>query len=139
MQIQLESVHEPIETIRPLPVALHQTDTPEKGQAIARKLLQKAGIPPHMIEKAYENISEYAEARGAVLFDIRAGKRIDCRGNRGVRVSRVDWPSPDFQKWAFTHNMPENSRIKKHMPSRQKFAHIRELLPNCAGQMTLIT
>ncbi len=77
-----------------------------------------------MIEKAYENITEYAEARGAVLFDIRAGKRIDGRGNRGVRVSRVDWPSHDFQKWAFTHNMPENSRIKEaHAIAAKVCAH----------------
>ncbi|MCY7764866.1 6-carboxyhexanoate--CoA ligase [Bacillus inaquosorum] len=32
MQIQLESVNEPIKTIRPLTIAVHQTATVEKGQ-----------------------------------------------------------------------------------------------------------
>ncbi|WP_415272808.1 6-carboxyhexanoate--CoA ligase [Bacillus siamensis] len=124
MQIQLESVNGPIKTIRPLPITVHQTDTAEKGQAIARTLLQKAGIPPRMIEKAYQNIAEYAEARGAVLFDIRTGKRIDGRRERGVRVSRMDWPAHDFQKWALDHNMPENSRIKEaHAIAAKVCAH----------------
>ena len=107
--------------------------TSDRPQASA-----KGGNSPHMIEKAYENIAEYADARGAVLFDIRAGKRIDGRGNRGVRVSRVDLRHMIFKMGFYSQHAGKFTN-KKHMPSRQKFAHIRGLLLNCAGRMILIT
>ncbi|MCP6682678.1 6-carboxyhexanoate--CoA ligase [Bacillus nakamurai] len=113
MQIQFEGINEPIRPIYPLPVETNEVDTAEKGQALARELLKKAGIPEDMIDKAFLDIAAYSEVRGAVLFDIRSGKRIDDRNEKGVRVSRIDWPEPDFHQWASEHGMAANSRIKE--------------------------
>ncbi|QHZ48319.1 MULTISPECIES: 6-carboxyhexanoate--CoA ligase [Bacillus] len=109
MQIQFECVDEPVSLIQPLPVETHEVDAAENGRALARALLQKAGVPASMFEKALQDIA----LRGAVLFDIDAGERIDGRHEKGVRVSRIDWPEDDFQKWARERDMPLNPRLKE--------------------------
>ena len=85
----------------------------EEGQSVARNLLEKAGVPTESIEKAYEVITEYSELRGAILFDIRSGLRIDDRNEKGVRVSRMDWLTTNFEKWADHYNMPRSQRVKE--------------------------
>lgn len=66
-----------------------------------------------MIEKAYEQIPEWSDVRGAVLFDIHTGKRMDQTKEKGVRVSRMDWPDANFEKWALHSHVPAHSRIKE--------------------------
>lgn len=45
-------------------------------------------------------MTEYSGIRGAVLIDIHSGARMDDRNEKGVRVSRMDWLNPNFEKWA---------------------------------------
>lgn len=100
MQIQFEEVHESIKTIQPLPVYTNEVSCPGEGQKLARLLLEKEGVSRDVIEKAYEQIPEWSDVRGAVLFDIHTGKRMDQTKEKGVRVSRMDWPDANFEKWA---------------------------------------
>ena len=112
MQIQFEEVHEPIKTIQPLPVRTNEVSSPEEGQKLARLLLEREGVSREVIEKAYQQIISWSGVRGAVLFDIHSGKRIDQTKGKGVRVSRMDWPDANFEKWALRYHVPAHSRIK---------------------------
>lgn len=113
MQIQFEEVHESIKTIQPLPVHTNEVSCPEEGQKLARLLLEKEGVSRDVIEKAYEQIPEWSDVRGAVLFDIHTGKRMDQTKEKGVRVSRMDWPDANFEKWALHSHVPAHSRDRK--------------------------
>ncbi|WP_338450003.1 6-carboxyhexanoate--CoA ligase [Niallia oryzisoli] len=113
MQIQFEMIDKPIKKIQPLPMGTHEVGSVEEGQSVARSLLQKAGVPAEMIEKAYEQVTEYSDLRGAILFDIRSGSRIDDRQQKGVRVSRMDWLTTNFEKWADHYQMPRSPRVKE--------------------------
>lgn len=113
MQIQFELIHEPITTLKPLHIGINEAESVEEGQSIARSLLEKAGISREIIEKAYQQISEYPNLRGAILFDIRSGVRIDDRNEKGVRVSRMDWLTTNFEKWADYYSMTQSQRIKE--------------------------
>jgi 6-carboxyhexanoate--CoA ligase len=113
MQIQFELIEEPIRLIKPIQVVTNEVESVDMGQALCRKLLEKAGIKRQVIEKAYLNMTEYSGIRGAILIDVHSGERFDDRNDKGVRVSRMDWLDTNFEKWADYYKMPKNSRIKE--------------------------
>lgn len=113
MQVQFERVDEPIRPLQPLQIETNEVCTAEDGRVLAAALLSKAGVPAQSIDKVFQEIDQYSDVRGAVLFDIDSGKRIDGREEKGVRVSRLDWPEADFAQWAASHGAPLNSRIKE--------------------------
>ncbi|PEC50125.1 6-carboxyhexanoate--CoA ligase [Bacillus sp. AFS096315] len=112
-QIQFELIDEPISKLRPLHVKTNEVGSVEEGQIIAQSLLEQAGVPKESIKKAYQQIYEYMNLRGAILFDIRTGKRIDDLNEKGVRVSRMDWGTMDFEKWADFYTIPRSQRVKE--------------------------
>ncbi|MBO1511212.1 6-carboxyhexanoate--CoA ligase [Metabacillus bambusae] len=111
-QIQFEIVNQPIKLVNPLPVQTNEVTTVKEGQELARYLLKKTGVPKNIIEKAYKQIPEYG-VRGAILIDIQTGERIDGRTDKGVRVSRMDWQTGNFEKWAKSKAVPTNPRLKE--------------------------
>jgi len=113
MQIQFELIEEPIKLIKPLQVVTNEVESVDMGQALCRKLLEKAGIERQVIEKAYQHMTEYSGISGAILIDVHSGERFDDRNDKGVRVSRMDWLNTNFEKWADYYKMPKNSRIKE--------------------------
>ncbi|MBT2697597.1 6-carboxyhexanoate--CoA ligase [Bacillus sp. ISL-40] len=113
MQIQFESIDEPIKLVKPLQIATNEVESVDEGQSFARRLLEREGIPRTSIEKAYQLMTEYSGIRGAILIDIHSGERIDERKEKGLRVSRMDWLDTNFEKWADYYKMPKNSRVKE--------------------------
>jgi 6-carboxyhexanoate--CoA ligase len=113
MQIQFESIDEPIKLVKPLQIATNEVESVDEGQSFARRLLEREGIPRKSIEKAYQLMTEYSGIRGAILIDIHSGERIDERKEKGLRVSRMDWLDTNFEKWADYFKMPNNSRVKE--------------------------
>lgn len=113
MQIQFEMIDEPIKKLKPLSIGTNEVGSVKEGQSVARNLLEKAGVPTECIEKAYEKVTEHSELRGAILFDIRSGFRVDGRSEKGVRVSRMDWLTTNFEKWADHYKMPQSQRVKE--------------------------
>jgi len=113
MQIQFELINEPIKKLKPLPIGTNEVESVEEGQSVARMLLEKAGVPAESIEQAYKKITEYSELRGAILLNIRSGLRIDGRNAKGIRVSRMDWLTTNFEKWADHYKMPRSQRVKE--------------------------
>ncbi|MDA1477164.1 6-carboxyhexanoate--CoA ligase [Bacillus changyiensis] len=113
MQIQFEAINQPIKLLHPLQVNTNQVNSVETGKELAVELLKYAGVPSVALEKAYQQMPEYSEVRGAVFIDIHSGKRIDGRKEKGVRVSRIDWSDTNFRTWATKHDIPLKSRIKE--------------------------
>ncbi|WP_271725843.1 6-carboxyhexanoate--CoA ligase [Bacillus paralicheniformis] len=120
MQIRFDLVNEPIKFVQPLRIETNETKSAEEGQALARELIRRSGVPENAIDKAFQGIAEYSDVRGAVLFDIHSGRRIDGRKQKGVRVSRLDWPETDFQRWAASCGMPPNPRLKEALAIASK-------------------
>ncbi len=79
MQIRFDLVNEPIKFVQPLRIETNETKSAEEGQALARELISRAGVPKNAVDKAFQGIAEYSDVRGAVLFDIHSGRRIDGR------------------------------------------------------------
>lgn len=113
MQIQLEMMTDPIKMLKPLPIETNGVGSVEEGQSVARKLLEKAGVPIKSIERAYEIMTECSELSGAILFDIRSDLRIDHQNEKGIRVSRMDWLATNFEEWANFYNMTQSQRVKE--------------------------
>ncbi|MED1470726.1 6-carboxyhexanoate--CoA ligase [Bacillus salipaludis] len=113
MQIQLELIDQPITKLKPLPIGTNEVESVKEGHSIAQNLLENAGVPRNCIEKAFEQITENSGLKGAILFDIRSSERIDNRNEKGVRVSRMDWFTSNFDKWAVYHKITRSQRVKE--------------------------
>lgn len=113
MQIQFECIEEPAKRVEPLSVTTNKVKSAKEGRALAWSLLEQSGIPTNIIDEAYRLVSRYSSMRGAMLIDVHSGKRLDDRGEKGVRASRMDWQSRHYEKWAGCHHMPLHSRIKE--------------------------
>jgi len=113
MQIQFELINDPIKSLRPLHTGTNTVVSVDEGQTVARKLLEESGVPRESIQKAYEQVAEYSELRGAILVDVSSGVRMDDRSNRGVRVSRMDWRAANFAKWADHYKIPRGQKVKE--------------------------
>jgi len=112
LQIQCEVVNQPIKIVNPLTVQTNEVTSVEEGHELVRYLLEKTGVPKGIIEKAYQQIPNYS-VRGAILIDIHTGERVDQRIDKGVRVSKMDWQSGNFKKWAESKEVPCNTRLKE--------------------------
>ncbi len=62
-----------------------------QGRQKAKELLAKIGVSKRAIENTFPIIEQNNHLRGAMIIDSKSGKRLDHRGNKGVRVSRMDW------------------------------------------------
>jgi 6-carboxyhexanoate--CoA ligase len=113
LQIQVESMHEPLKLVTPLEVKTNEVESVESGQSLAKSILEQSGVPKRIVDKAYTIISECSGIRGAILFDIHSGQRMDNREEKGVRVSRMDWFHSNFEKWANENQLPPSSRVKE--------------------------
>ncbi|WP_338752726.1 6-carboxyhexanoate--CoA ligase [Bacillus sp. FJAT-52991] len=113
VQIQFDAIDEPIKQIDPLLIRKNEVESVEAGQALVRELLEQAGIKREVIDKAYKQLAEHSDMRGAILVDVHSGERIDDRREKGVRVSRMDWWNANFEQWANHFNEPSYSRVKE--------------------------
>ncbi|PGV53789.1 6-carboxyhexanoate--CoA ligase [Bacillus sp. AFS037270] len=113
LQIQFELIDKPVTKLKPLPIGTNEVESVKEGHSIAQNLLEIAGVPRKCIEKAFEQITENSGLRGAILFDIRSSVRMDNRNEKGVRVSRMDWLTTNFDKWSDHHKITPSLRVKE--------------------------
>lgn len=113
MQIQFELIDKPIKKLKPLPIETNEVESVKEGHAIAQHLLKIVGVPQKCIEKAFVQITENSGLRGAMVVDIQTSERIDNRNEKGVRVSRMDWLTTNFDKWADHHKITRCQRVKE--------------------------
>lgn len=91
IHISIEKVKETPIFAPPLTVMDHYPKTVEEGRQIASQLLLNIGISQLSVTAALKHMLNPIPIRGAALLDANTGGRLDQRGNKGVRVSRMDW------------------------------------------------
>lgn len=91
IHITIEKVKELPKFAPPLSVTDHDAQTVEEGRKIASQLLLDIGISQESVTAALKHMINPVPIRGAALLDEKTGARLDQRGKKGVRVSRMDW------------------------------------------------
>jgi 6-carboxyhexanoate--CoA ligase len=112
LQIIIEKISEPITFVKPLSVRRYEVKDANEGQQKARLLLKAAGIEENIVDRGFLELSNSWDTRGAIIIDVNTGMRIDGRGLKGVRVSRVDWEEDSYERWLTKHCQPRNPRMK---------------------------
>ncbi len=92
INIKIEALAgEDIRELTSLPVyTLHASDCGE-GLLLAGKLLGLAGIEPDVAQQAMKYLNGGGNMRGAILLDVRTGRRLEPDASRGVRVVYMDY------------------------------------------------
>ena len=93
-QLIVEKVpSEQLQLIPPLEVSTAQlaTATVQEGYRKAKEILATAGVAKRAVDYAFHLLSNEQNLRGAAIVNGKTGKRLDNRGRKGVRVSRMDW------------------------------------------------
>lgn len=79
-----------------LKVADSKVEDYQQGRKLAVELLSSCGVNPLAAAKAMATLSRLEDNyRGALLIDAASGERLDQSGNRGIRVSRMDYATPE--------------------------------------------
>ena len=92
IQIIVEKIpSEQLQYIPPLEISTNQLPTVQEGYRKAKKLLAAEGVSKRAIDYAFVLLSNERNLRGAAIINGETGVRLDNRGLKGVRVSRMDW------------------------------------------------
>lgn len=92
IQITVEKIaHDQIQYIPPLEITSVEAASIEMAHYEARKILSSLGVSEHALNVAFHQLSSHQNLRGAIILNSKTGLRLDDRGEKGVRVSRIDW------------------------------------------------
>ncbi len=96
MVITVEALREVEILENPLPVMSYTFPTVERARSFAIKMLVESGVPKGVAEKAVRLLEKGPSPsggvmRGAVVMDVRTGRRLEPDKERGVRTVRIDW------------------------------------------------
>lgn len=96
IQITIEKIaHDQIQYISPLEITTVEAASIEKARSETRKILTSLGVSEHALDVAFHQLSSNQNLRGAIILNSKTGLRLDDRGQKGVRVSRIDWQDAD--------------------------------------------
>ncbi len=78
-----------------LPVRTLEKAGPREAAMEVSRLLRESGISDEAVDRAFEDLTRGAapsggNMRGAMLIDVRSGRRLEPDRERGVRVTRMD-------------------------------------------------
>ncbi|WCN36292.1 6-carboxyhexanoate--CoA ligase [Aneurinibacillus uraniidurans] len=111
-----------VECLSPLPVSTYDVHTPEEGRRQAAILLKQLFVSDTAIQNGLDLLASSHNWRGAILLDSQSGERIDHRGDRGIRVSRMDWEKSKHRLWQNQHPSFTSSRIAEAIALATKVA-----------------
>lgn len=96
IQITVEKIApDQIQYMPPLEITTVEATSIEKAHSEARKILTSLGVSEHALNVAFHQLSSNQNLRGAIILNSKTGLRLDDRGQKGVRVSRIDWQDAD--------------------------------------------
>jgi 6-carboxyhexanoate--CoA ligase len=107
----------------PLPVSTYEVADAEEGRRQAAVLLRELSVSEQAIRNALGLLGSVNNLRGAVLLDSRSGERLDTRGERGIRVSRMDWDRERYLYWQNQHPLFGSPRIAEAIALATKVAY----------------
>ncbi|MGE7689742.1 6-carboxyhexanoate--CoA ligase [Lysinibacillus sp. NPDC097214] len=92
IQFTVEKIaRDQIQYIPPLEITTVEAASIENAHSEARKILTSLGISEYALNVAFHQLSSNQNLRGAIILNSKTGLRLDDRGQKGVRVSRIDW------------------------------------------------
>ncbi|MCL6558460.1 MAG: 6-carboxyhexanoate--CoA ligase [Firmicutes bacterium] len=108
-----------IPEVASLPVYTIRSRDFKDGRELARKVLQLAGIKPEVIKQGFSCLLRDSSGcgsgmRGAILMDVKTGRRVEPDPSRGVRASRMDY-TPGAKKKLFDE-IEKLGLHKSHLP-----------------------
>lgn len=112
-----------LQKVLPLSVSTHHVSDWQQGREKAAELLSVSGISRQAIYSGLEILKSAGNLRGAAILDGRTGKRLDDRGERGIRASRMDWDSASFTRWAQDHGSLGSIRIREALALATKVVY----------------
>ncbi|WHY00912.1 6-carboxyhexanoate--CoA ligase [Neobacillus sp. DY30] len=124
IQVVIEKVsadnHMPI---TPLPVLSVAAKNREEGRLRAAEYLRSFGVSEQAIISGMQLLQDHTNLRGAAILSASTGKRLDDRGERGVRVTRMGWSQEAYNSWCAAHPHVSSSRITEALVLATKVAH----------------
>ncbi|AMA72395.1 6-carboxyhexanoate--CoA ligase [Aneurinibacillus thermoaerophilus] len=123
INIAIEKVaQEEIPVLAPLPISTYCTTSVQAGRKQAADLLRQSSVSDAAIERGFEILTSSYNLRGAVLLDSQSGERMDTRGTKGVRVSRMDWERMSHAIWKKRQPLLESVRVSEAVALATKVA-----------------
>ncbi|MFT9846927.1 6-carboxyhexanoate--CoA ligase [Aneurinibacillus sp. REN35] len=107
----------------PLSVSTYEAEDDHAGRQQAFSLLRQASVSAQAIERGLAILGDVHNLRGAVLLDRISGERLDARGIKGVRVSRMDWNRESLRIWRKKYPAFSSARIAEAIALATKVAH----------------
>ncbi|KIV57622.1 hypothetical protein AM501_26040 [Aneurinibacillus migulanus] len=109
--------------LSPLTVSTYKVSDYRAGRQKAVTQLRELSVSETAIMNAFNILSSAQNIRGAILLDSQSGERLDTRGDRGVRVSRMDWDQEQYASWIRRHPQFNSPRIAEALALATKVVH----------------
>lgn len=135
INIKIEALAgEDIRELTSLPVYTLHTSNCREGLLLARKLLELAGITTEVAQQAMKYLLEGpapggGNMRGAILVDVRTGRRLEPDQSRGVRVAYMDYhPSVmrELEQKLAVHDL-NNNHVREALCLATKVASVSSI------------
>lgn len=109
--------------VKPLTVSTESVGSVEEGRLCAAEYLKKIGVSERAIANGMELLKNTSNFRGAVILKASTGERMDDRGLRGVRATRMGWSKERYAGWSFRHPDLASPRVAEAIALATKVAH----------------
>ncbi|OLN22285.1 6-carboxyhexanoate--CoA ligase [Domibacillus antri] len=124
IQLTIEKVaEEELLRLAPLAVSTVAVKSVEEGRLQAGEYLQRFGVSEKAIAIGMNLLQSSSNLRGAVVLNARSGERLDHRGMRGVRATRMGWSREGYVRWSAMYPELASPRIAEALVLATKVAH----------------
>lgn len=101
ISLKIETIQEnAIQHISPLHVKKVLNKSHHTTKQVLQEQLAASPIPAGLLSSCYEWMINDNVTRGAIVVDVKSGKRVEPCTERGVRVSHFDWDKQYIQQWS---------------------------------------
>lgn len=107
----------------PLSVSTEAVNSVEEGRHRAIELLQNFGVSEMAIANGIERLQNTTDLRGAVIMSAVGGERLDDRGSRGVRATRMGWSQEGYTRWSALYPELASPRVAEAIVLATKVAY----------------
>jgi 6-carboxyhexanoate--CoA ligase len=109
--------------LAPLSVSTEVVKSVEEGRLRAIEYLQNFGVSEKAIANGIELLQSTTNFRGAVILSASSGERVDDRGLRGVRATRMGWSQEGYTRWSAMYPDLASPRVAEAIVLATKVAN----------------
>ncbi|WCK54551.1 6-carboxyhexanoate--CoA ligase [Aneurinibacillus sp. Ricciae_BoGa-3] len=110
-------------SLAPLSVTTEAVKSVEEGHHRSVEILQSLGVSNKAITNGMGLLKSTTNFRGAVVLSASSGERLDDRGLRGVRATRMGWSHEGYARWSALYAELASPRIAEAIVLATKVAH----------------